>query len=608
MDGATDCAVFDRWALAGTAGRWLSPHRSHTIATILRVLLFYLPMCLSGALCACGGGGDGGSGSSAASTGNPTYAISGTINGMIGTGLVLTDGSATVAPQAGAASFTFPTPLTTGTAYSVTVQTQPAGQTCSTASGSGTVGSANVTSVTVSCVTNASPASTYGIAGTISGLTGGGLILTDGTDVVSPAAGAGTFTFPTQLTTGTAYSVTVQTQPAGQTCSAASGSGTVGSANVTSVTVSCVPNAPPASTYAIAGTISGLTGAGLVLANAGGTVSPAASASSFTFPTQLTTGTAYSVTVQTQPAGQTCSAARGSGTVGSANITSVAITCVTNAAAGSSTSTAKILFRFPKTQAGWNQAMLSPAGSVIFPIYDPDYVSTDYSNRDPLIDTNIAAAQSLGLKIFAYIDGRNSEAASSAVEADITTWITQLAAVGEHVDGVFIGNAGNNTGVDGNQIGDGNTYANYWVDLIDWIHSTYGTGIPVFIHPGGANGTDSDTQQILTVAASVVMYESYFPYQASDGSINSSSNGTPSLSSVDPQLPQTWMPNYDRSRFCAMANGVLGPPSGSPDLANVESYFLGKNIGYLYVTDVDNGATDDPGYWSQELAALSQVP
>jgi hypothetical protein len=123
-------------------------------------------------------------------------------------------------------------------------------------------------------------------------------------------------------------------------------------------------------------------------------------------------------------------------------------------------SVAKILFRFPKTQAGWHQAMLSPPGSVIFPIYDPDYVPDHYSARDPLIDANIAAAQALGIKVFAYVDGRSSEAASSVVEADITTWVTQLAAVGEHVDGVFIGEGGNNTGVDGNQIGDGKIYAN----------------------------------------------------------------------------------------------------------------------------------------------------
>jgi putative esterase len=48
-------------------------------------------------------------------------------------------------------SFTFATPLAAGAAYGVTVLTNPAGQSCTVSSGSGTVGSANVTSVAVSC-------------------------------------------------------------------------------------------------------------------------------------------------------------------------------------------------------------------------------------------------------------------------------------------------------------------------------------------------------------------------------------------------------------------------------------------------------------------------
>jgi len=40
------------------------------------------------------------------------------------------------------------------------------------------------------------------------------------------------------------------------------------------------------------------------------------------------------------------------------------------------------------------------------------------------------------------------------------------------------------------------------------------------------------------------------------------------------------MLNYNRSQFGAMANGVA-----PADLANVENYFLAKNVGYLYVTD-----------------------
>ena len=82
----------------------------------------------------------------------------------------------------------------------------------------------------------------------------------------------------------------------------------------------------PAST--IGGTVSGLTGTGLVLQlNGGGNLGVSASGP-FTFPARLGNGTPYSVTVFAQPSGQTCTVANGSGTLGSANVTTVSVTCV----------------------------------------------------------------------------------------------------------------------------------------------------------------------------------------------------------------------------------------------------------------------------------------
>ncbi|WP_298626690.1 DUF1566 domain-containing protein [uncultured Legionella sp.] len=57
-------------------------------------------------------------------------------------------------------SFTFATPVAQGATYSVTVLTQPSGQTCSVTNGSGTMGGANVTNVGVNCVTNTTTLST----------------------------------------------------------------------------------------------------------------------------------------------------------------------------------------------------------------------------------------------------------------------------------------------------------------------------------------------------------------------------------------------------------------------------------------------------------------
>lgn len=82
----------------------------------------------------------------------PTYTIGGTITGLTGSGLVLTDtsaGSSTI--TTGATSFTLPTSLATSSSYAVSVQTQPTGQTCTVSNGSGSVASSNVTNVSVSC-------------------------------------------------------------------------------------------------------------------------------------------------------------------------------------------------------------------------------------------------------------------------------------------------------------------------------------------------------------------------------------------------------------------------------------------------------------------------
>ena len=130
--------------------------------------------------------------------------------------------------------FTFATPLTAGSAYDVTVLTSPAGQTCTVASGSGTVGSADITNIAVTCTTVA----TYTVGGTVSGLSGTVVLQDNGGDNLTVTASGG-FTFATPLTAGSAYDVTVLTSPAGQTCTVGNGSGTVGSADITNVAVTC---------------------------------------------------------------------------------------------------------------------------------------------------------------------------------------------------------------------------------------------------------------------------------------------------------------------------------------------------------------------------------
>ena len=72
----------------------------------------------------------------------------------------------------------------------------------------------------------------------MSGLSGTVVLQDNGGDNL-PLSANGTFTFATALGDGTAYNVTVKTNPAGQTCTVSNGSGTIASANATNVTITC---------------------------------------------------------------------------------------------------------------------------------------------------------------------------------------------------------------------------------------------------------------------------------------------------------------------------------------------------------------------------------
>jgi 6-phosphogluconolactonase (cycloisomerase 2 family) len=190
------------------------------------------------ALAACGGGGGSSAPPSQSSAPPPPtqYSIGGTVSGLTGTGLVLQDNGGDNLSVSQNGAFTFATKINSGAAYSVTVMTQPSGQTCTVANGSGTA-SGNVTNVAVSCT--AATAGTVTIGGTVTGLSGTGLVLQDNGGDNLTVSQNGTFTFATALATGTAYAVTVATQPTGQTCTVTNGTGTTASSNVTNVAVSC---------------------------------------------------------------------------------------------------------------------------------------------------------------------------------------------------------------------------------------------------------------------------------------------------------------------------------------------------------------------------------
>jgi hypothetical protein len=195
-------------------------------------------LLLSSLLVACGGGGDSaGTTGGASPTASPTYTLGGSVSGLSGVGLQLKSNAGTPFSVSANGSFSFPTSLTSGTAYAISIASQPTGpvQTCVVNNGTGTVSGSNVANVSVACTTN-----TYTVGGTLSGLSGQGLVLQQGSDML-PIAADGSFSFPTPVQSGAAYAVSIAAQPSGpsQACQIGSGMGTVAAAAISNVTITC---------------------------------------------------------------------------------------------------------------------------------------------------------------------------------------------------------------------------------------------------------------------------------------------------------------------------------------------------------------------------------
>jgi hypothetical protein len=86
---------------------------------------------------------------------------------------------------------------------------------------------------------------------------------------------------------------------------------------------------PPPATYSVSGYVSGLTGSGLTLSYNGGAPLAISRNGVFAAATVVATGAAYSVAIVDQPSNpaQACTVSNGSGTVGTANVVSVAVFC-----------------------------------------------------------------------------------------------------------------------------------------------------------------------------------------------------------------------------------------------------------------------------------------
>jgi hypothetical protein len=250
-----------------------------------------------------------------------TFTVGGTIKGLTAPGLVLANGSDTLSVPAGSTSFTLPMGVAYGSSYKVTVATQPSGLTCDVSNGSGTMSTAAVTTVSVTCGNQPMT-----VGGSIRGLgSASGLVLFDGVDAFEVPAGATSFTREANRSPGDTYAIEVRSQPAGLTCSA-SPPGIMPTHDVTDVAVTCSDEA-----NALAGRIEGLTAAGLVLSDGTGTYRVPANAGHFTMPTLIADGGSYALSVESQPQGLTCTISGASGTMPSGGVLDIRVTCASTA-------------------------------------------------------------------------------------------------------------------------------------------------------------------------------------------------------------------------------------------------------------------------------------
>jgi hypothetical protein len=251
------------------------------------------------------------------------YRIGGTVTGVAGPGLILQNNGGDDLTITSNGTFIFPTRVGDGQAYEVTVASTPSSpnQRCQVSNGSGIVQGQNVQDVQVQCQT------VYTIGGTVSGLDGEGLVLAINGGDRLPISGNGNFQFSRALPSGTSFEVTIRRNPdfPPQLCQVDNGSGTVQNQAVSNIEVTCV------SGYRIGGTVTGVDGPGLVLANNGGPPFFISENGPFEFPRFALDGSAYSVTIEETSVNppQSCQISNSSGTVQGQDVDDIEVSCET---------------------------------------------------------------------------------------------------------------------------------------------------------------------------------------------------------------------------------------------------------------------------------------
>lgn len=205
------------------------------------------------------------------------------------------------------------------------------------------------------------------------------------------------------------------------------------------------------SLHSLGGTVSGLAaGTSVVLQNNGGDALTLGANGAFTFVSPVPHGSAYSVTVLTQPAGQTCSVQQGVGTMGTANVSNVTVACLANLSI-TTTSLGNLQVQKPYSLAlaasgglppyTWtatDPAKPLPAGLSLSaagvlsgtPTTAGDYTSlvtvTDSSAAPQAVRLRVTTAKAAGVPVSQEYSGKVAEAAAVTPVPTLSEWALWL--------------------------------------------------------------------------------------------------------------------------------------------------------------------------------------
>jgi hypothetical protein len=481
-----------------------------------------------------------------------------------GSGLVLQDSQGDTLAIAGNGPFVFPTRLTSGTAYTVSVLTPPATpyQDCSLSNASGTAGATDITAVVVSCQTNSNP--TEPVSVTVSGVSGTGatvVLENEGRDAIQ-AASDGSYTFATAVPAGSPYSVTAQATGGSisLTCAVSAGSGVVQMGVPAVIAIQCEQNA------GVVITTSGLVGTGLLVQdNLGDPPFAIQSNGTASFPTTITRGQPYQLTVIAQPSGptQTCLPSVISGVAGSQPnaLIAASLTCTTNTYTVSG-----VVTGLPAPLSGASLTLLDNGGDPLPPIS---------ANGPFTFPTSVASGATYAVTV-ATQPGNSTAYTSGYTQTDVACVVSTngvgvvgggpvtgivVQCVHQPLGFIYVTNAGDNTL---------STY------LVDGSGAMVAFGAPV------ASGTGPASVVGLTLAPVAAPQPAAVLYAANSGSNNLSVYTTD---------PQTGMPTAFGS---ALSLGLQQP----------STLVLDPSGSYLYAGNYGPG----PGYVSELTLGTATAP